>query len=353
LQYVCFSGDGLAFFEGKNKSMTCAAVEIEKLTKIFNLPAGRVFRLLRRSGTEEVTALRGVDLTIEEGEIFGLVGRNGQGKTTLIKSIAALLVPTSGRVRVFGVDSNREDWRVKRKIGLVSSEERSFYWRLTGWQNMLFFARLHGMDEVTARRRIGELFEMFDLAGAGDRAFHEFSSGIKQRFAIARALLHDPPLLLLDEPTRSLDPIAADELRVLIRDRISRSEGRTVMITSHNLVEVETLCSRVAILSRGVVRECAPLEALRTKYSGREEVTICLRVPPAGDLADRLGETAADLVWDQAAEGGATIRFTCRRLDGTLHSVLSRILAAGGEVTSCDTKRLGLQEIMEEIEKQV
>lgn len=336
--------------------MASAAVEVRNLTKVFTRPLNRLRRLLRRPGPAEVTALRNVDLTIGEGEIFGLVGRNGQGKTTLVKSIADLIMPTSGSVRVFGYDSNLQSREAKRNIGLVTSDERSFYWRLTGRQNMKFFARLYGLDDAAADRRIEELLELFGMRELGYRAFREYSNGNKQRLAIARALLNDPPLLLLDEPTRSLDPIAADELRALIRDRISPEGRKTVLITSHNLAEVEQLCGRVAIISRGRIKECAALEELRAKYYDREDVAVHARV--AGDNARESGGLhelrglVEGLETELAEDGGVTVRFSRRTGDGGLHRVLERIMARGGEIAGCDTRRLGLKEILTEIEQQ-
>jgi len=332
--------------------MKRAAVETEKLTKIFRPSLKRWRRLFGRRGAGEVTALRDVDLTIHEGEIFGLVGRNGQGKTTLVKSIAALLLPTFGTIRVFGRDIGREDRAVKREIGLVTSDERSFYWRLSGRQNLLFFARLNGMDGAAAKGRIDELFAMFDLEELAHRPFHEYSNGNKQRLALARALLNDPSLLLLDEPTRSLDPIAAAELRREIRERIGSSGRKTVLITSHNLAEVEELCGRVAILSRGEIKACATLEELRARYPGREDVTLAIRGTVAREALDGLGKRFPGLAWNRPFQGGTEIRFSRSPEDGTLHSVLETVISEGEEIISLDVKRQGLKEIMEEIDKE-
>ena len=137
---------------------------------------------------KNVVAVDNLNLRIEKGEIFGLVGRNGQGKTTLVKSIAALLVPTKGSVSVFGFDSLSESREVKKRIGLVTSDERSFYWRLSGAQNMFFFASLYGMQGRAARDRVEELLATFDLVELSRRPFHEYSNGNKQRLALARAL---------------------------------------------------------------------------------------------------------------------------------------------------------------------
>ncbi len=328
------------------------AVEVDRLTKVFKRPMRRLRRLLRRPGADEIVALRNVTLKIRAGEIFGLVGRNGQGKTTLVKSIAVLLVPTSGTVKVFGMDSTGESRDLKRKTGLVTSDERSFYWRLSGLQNMLFYARLFGMEMTAARRRIDELFDLFDLGDLGHRPFREYSNGNKQRLALARALLPDPSLMLLDEPTRSLDPIAADELRQLISERIGGSGKRTVIITSHNLEEVEQLCDRVAILSRGEVKACAGLDELRTRYQGREKVDLLLRWPVDVDSVRACCNSLPDNEVVPVAEGTFRVRFERQRGDGALHRAVSELMKAGAELESCETTQLGLKEIMQEIDRE-
>ncbi|HEY6882171.1 MAG TPA: ABC transporter ATP-binding protein, partial [Polyangiales bacterium] len=277
--------------------------------------------------------LRGVTLRVEQGEIFGLVGRNGQGKTTLIKTTCGLIEPSEGRVQVFGFDSTREAREVKRRVGLVSAEERSFYYRLTGRDNLAFFARLHGIERVPEA-----LIETFELGPVIDRPFQEYSSGNKQRLAIARALLPDPPLLLLDEPTRSLDPISAQGLRTTLLRWARAGSGKTVLITTHNLAEIEQLCERVAILSRGRVIECASLEALRAKYARGETVT--LRVRGTNTEALRPFGTVVDGVLTLQRERG----------DERLQQALAAALAAGLVIEGCDTEHFGLMQVLAQIE---
>ena len=156
-------------------------------------------------------------LNVETGEIFGLIGRNGAGKTTLTKIVATLVQPTTGSVSVRGHDSVEQDELVRREIGLSTAEERSFYWRLTSEQNLMFFARLHGLSDARAKQRIRDLFAKLELDEVARRRFGELSTGNKQRLAVARALLSSPPVLLLDEPTRSLDPLAAARMREMIQ----------------------------------------------------------------------------------------------------------------------------------------
>jgi ABC-2 type transport system ATP-binding protein len=329
--------------------MAAAAIELEHLSKRFEKPLVRLRRLTRRSGPDVVDALVDVSLRVEPGEVFGLVGRNGQGKTTLIKSTCGLLSPSRGHVRVFGYHSVEQLREVKRRVGLVSADERSFYLRLSGRDNLLFFGRLLGLSERALGARIGELAESFELGPVLARPFQEYSSGNKQRLSIARALLADPPLLLLDEPTRSLDPISAAGLRTLVRAWAGTSGGKTVLITTHNLAEIEQLCGRVAILSRGRLIECATLAALKEKYVGEE--TVSVRV--AGALSPAaLAELTQRFGLSSEALAGGDLRLVLKRQAGDerLDALLRALIAQGLSVRECDTEHFGLMQVLSRIE---
>ncbi|HEU4930842.1 MAG TPA: ABC transporter ATP-binding protein [Pyrinomonadaceae bacterium] len=253
-----------------------SAISVRNLSKTYPVPFRRVRAFFRRPVKDPVEALRDVSFEVETGEIFGLIGRNGAGKTTLTKIVATLVQPTTGSVAVRGHDSVREDEHVRREIGLATAEERSFYWRLTSEQNLMFFARLHGLSDRDAKQRIRDLFTKLELDEVARRRFGELSTGNKQRLAVARALLTTPPVLLLDEPTRSLDPLAAARMRELIRSLAQQDPPVTIFLTSHNLSEVETLCGRVAIISRGHIRAIDTPKNLRELSSGSETVHITI-----------------------------------------------------------------------------
>ena len=191
-----------------------------------------------------------LNLTVKEGSIVSLVGGNGSGKTTLLKILATLVAPSSGSARIFGIDTLENPNSLRQMIGFVPSEERSFYWRLTGRQNLRFFAALHGLGGAEAADRLESLLESVGLKDRGDELFSTYSTGMKQALGIARALLHDPQLLLLDEPFRSLDLETEDRVRNMLL-RLVREEGKTILMASHNLREVETLADRVVIMKEG------------------------------------------------------------------------------------------------------
>ncbi len=245
---------------------------VSRLTKIFHPLQLRLrsFRPVRRQ--PPVCALRDLDLTIHRGEILGLLGTNGAGKTTLLKILATLFLPTAGRVTVGGRDVTRDADRVKAMIGFATGDERSFYWRLTGRENLEFFAAFQGLHPCDARGRIEQLSEQLGL-DALDRHFGVYSTGMRHRLAIARALLCQPQILLLDEPTRSLDPLLAAAVRRLIRETLVARMGCTVVLATHNLAEAEELCDRIAVLHEGRLVGCGTIRELRER-SGALTITL-------------------------------------------------------------------------------
>ncbi len=249
-------------------------ISIQNVSKTYKTNFPKLKRLLRLPVKESVEALQHISFEIGEGEIFGLIGKNGAGKTTLTKIIATLVQPTSGKVSVKGFDSVENDVKVRSLIGLATAEERSFYWRLTCEQNMIFFARLYGMNDSQATARILELFEQLGLTELRKRRFSDISTGNKQRLAVARAMLANPPVLLLDEPTRSLDPIAAANMRELIFSL----KNVSILLTSHNLSEIEELCNRVAIISKGEIKAIGTPNDLRLQHKQTQQVKITYQI---------------------------------------------------------------------------
>ena len=301
------------------------AISIRNLSKTYPVPFRRLRAFFRRPVKEPVEALRDVSFDVNTGEVFGLIGRNGAGKTTLTKIVATLVQPTTGSVSVRGHDSVSHDEHVRREIGLSTAEERSFYWRLTGEQNLMFFARLHGLSDRTAKQRIEALFARLELEEVARRRFGELSTGNKQRLAAARAMLSNPPVLLLDEPTRSLDPLAAARMRELIRSLAQQDPPITILFTSHNLSEVETLCERVAIISRGRIRAIDTPKNLRDLTSGSETVHITV-------------------------SSGEKVSFTRQHDDDRLDETIRNLQREGKKIIDIETERATLLDVLERYE---
>jgi len=237
-------------------------IVLEQLTKVFH--AARSFGAwLRRPWQrgEPVLALDEVSLTVEAGELLCLMGSNGAGKTTLMKILAGVVLPTSGRALIDGYDVTRASRLLRAHIGFAAADPAGFYDRLTGRQNLAFFASLHGLPGAQARGRIDELLSLLEL-DMPDQFYQEYSSGTKQRLALARALLHQPSLLLLDEPTRSLDPLQTERVHALLRGRLRR-QGVTIVLATHQVWEAEALADRVAVLHHGAIQACGTPHELK------------------------------------------------------------------------------------------
>jgi ABC-2 type transport system ATP-binding protein len=321
------------------------AVSVKHLSKTYPIPLARLKNFFRRSMKPPVEALRDVSLEVREGEIFGLIGPNGAGKTTLTKIIATLVQPTDGTVTVKGYDSVRDDEKVRAAIGLATAEERSFYWRLSGAQNLLFFARLYGMEERTARRRIQELLALFEIEDAGRRRFGELSTGNKQRLAVARALLPNPPVLLLDEPTRSLDPLAAARLRSVISQLARVQPPVSILLTSHNLSEVEELCNRVAVISQGRIRAVDTTKSLRALHKQTEHVRISLRGIERRTIEEALAAVVNELEITEQPDALVLV-FRRETNDDRLNSALRLLVERGAIITEIDSERATLLDVL-------
>ncbi|MGA8144873.1 MAG: ABC transporter ATP-binding protein [Candidatus Acidiferrales bacterium] len=201
-------------------------------------------------------ALAGVSFTVGSGEAAALVGPNGAGKSTLLRILATLMIPTHGRATLGGVDVERDGAGARKQFGYHTGGDEGFYGRLTGRENLTFFAAMNNISGSAANERIARISLSMGLRENLDRQVRTFSTGMTHRLGLARALLHDPGILLLDEPTRSLDPLAASEFRRLLKDDVVRREGTTLLFASHALNEVEEIADRVILLDAGRVLAC-------------------------------------------------------------------------------------------------
>lgn len=243
-------------------------ITIKNLVKIF------------KKHNSEVRAVNGVNFEIREGELFGLLGPNGAGKTTLIKCISTLLIPDEGTAIVGGCDVLKDPLGVRKKIGVLTGGERSLYWKLSALDNLKYFAALYGVPKNKVNERVNFLLELMDLKDRANENVEKFSSGMKQKLAIARALIHDPPILLIDEPTLGLDPYFARFIRRFIKEELSMKLKKTILLTTHYMDEADELCDRVAFMNRGRIDALDSPSALK-KAMPQEQI---LELKCLGDL---------------------------------------------------------------------
>jgi ABC-2 type transport system ATP-binding protein len=234
-----------------------AVIEALDLHRTYRTSTGT----LRRKW-KNVEAVRGVSFDIQQGELYGLLGPNGAGKTTTIKMLITLLIPTKGTARVLGYDVVKDAREVRKRIGYVFGGERGVYERLSGYDNLRYFAELYAVPPDEIRPRIEYLLDLVGLKGREQERAEGYSRGMKQRLHIARGLLHDPPVVFLDEPTLGLDPVGARELRATIASLAEA--GKTILLTTHYMFEADALCNRIAVINRGeIVAQGTPADLKR------------------------------------------------------------------------------------------
>jgi ABC-2 type transport system ATP-binding protein len=319
-------------------------VETFSLTKRFS--KARNYRaLLRFRRQENLTAVNSVTLQIREGELFGLLGPNGAGKTTLIKMLCTLILPGEGRALVCGKDVVAEAAAVKPLIGLVDCQERSFFWRLSGRQNLEFFATLHGLRGAEAKDRIAEVLALVGLSDHADRRFMGYSTGMRQKLAVARGLLAMPRLVFMDEPTRSLDPVSAHDLRAFIRETLVEKLGRTVVLVTHRLEEAEELCDRVAIMDHGRIIACGSVVEIKQRIPVRQRYHLHVQhLPPKALDGLRALPGVVQLQWAAGNPHGLDLELVMADEREILPLVMRFIVSHGGDVQCCQAQDLSLEE---------
>jgi ABC-2 type transport system ATP-binding protein len=247
-------------------------------------PVIEVNHLHRNFG--EQTAVNGMTFAVETGEVFGLLGPNGAGKTTTVRLLNGILPPSAGSARVFGMDPVSDGARIRQKTGVLT-ETPALYERLSARENLAFFATLQNLPQPDLDRRVDEMLTFFELASRANDKVETYSKGMKQRLALARALVHQPPLLFLDEPSSGLDPEAAQQVDDLIAS-LGRTDGQTVILATHNLLEAQRLCDRVAIINKGKILALGSLNELARKLWPVTWVDFVFHVKPSDTLDESL-----------------------------------------------------------------
>jgi ABC-2 type transport system ATP-binding protein len=325
------------------------AVRLAGVEKSFPVQRGWRESIRHPRARRSVAALRGVTCDVRRGELFGVLGPNGAGKTTLFKILSTLVLPDAGRVEVEGVDAVRRPADVRRLLCPVVADERSLNWRLTARENLRLYAALHGLRGAAVLHRVDEVLAQVELDDARDRRVGTFSSGMKQRLLLARALLARPRVLLLDEPTRSLDPLSARRFRAFLRDEVVGRQGCTVLLATHAPDEALALCDRVGVLHRGRLLAVGTAESLARRHA-RDRWRLSVRDPlhPAlaaaarrgllhveGEAEDEDGWTRIDAVVPGGTEGAARL--------------LAALVEGGAAVSRMEPARPSLAELIERI----
>ncbi|AEB09746.1 ABC transporter ATP-binding protein [Desulfobacca acetoxidans] len=307
------------------------AIQLEGLRKAY-------YRGMLRRRRQPV--LRDLHLRIPAGIIFGILGPNGAGKTTLISIMATLLLPDAGSVRVLGLDALQQAAQLRQRINLASGAAK-FVWSLTVEENLRFYGRLYGLRGDSLTERVREVVALFELEAWRRSPFETLSSGLKQRLALAKALISRPELLFLDEPTNGLDPVAAQHTREEIA-RLNRQSGMTIILTTHNMREAEMLCHEVGFLGEGQILAQGGIPALQAQLALGDRVTLLFAGKPPemnfqglpGVLEWRLQSPEVELVLDHS--------------DSRLPGIIREIDAAGGDLSQIRVQEVDLEDLYRE-----
>jgi ABC-2 type transport system ATP-binding protein len=296
------------------------AIEVEHLQRIYRAQIGVFNRSIK-----EVTAVDDISFEVQQGELFGLLGPNGAGKTTTVKMLTTLLIPSKGSARVGGFDVIKQANEVRKRIGFIFGGERGLYWRLSGEDNLRYFASLYGVEPEVSKKRIPYLMEMVGLKGRGNERVGGYSRGMKQRLHVARTLLHDPDILFLDEPTIGLDPVGAREFRNVILDL--QNQKKTILLTTHYMFEADALSDRIAIINKGRVialdtpgglkKHVSDLSVVEVETFGAPETVVeKIRAMPFVDALSVEDREQKQMLLIQTARGAEAVPDVMSALEG-------------------------------------
>jgi len=255
--------------------MSSVTVEAQDIKKDFVIDRSLCKQLLAPfAAKRKIRALKGVSFRLKSGEILGVVGSNEAGKTTLLRILADLVEPDAGTVRILGQTLGKNSCKVRRQIGYVSSDERSFFWRLTGKENLEFFARLYGLSRSQAGMQTRHILKEFGFESRANQLFRDYSAGMRKKIAIMRALLHRPPVLLLDEVTNSLGSESARAVKSLIREYVSNSKHCAAVWSTHRLEEITQVCDQVMVIENGKASYCGRVSDFRNRGTVRTDYLL-------------------------------------------------------------------------------
>jgi ABC-2 type transport system ATP-binding protein len=243
-------------------------VEVNQLSKTFETREGSLFRKVPK----QVVAVDAINFSVPKGEIFGLLGPNGAGKTTSIKMLCTLITPSSGDAYINGFSIAKDQQKVRQNLGVMLTGERTLYWKLTGQENLEYFAALYHLDSTYAKKRIQSLLDLVGLSERQDTLVENYSTGMRIRLSFAKALLNEAPVLLFDEPTASLDPQSSHLIRDIIRDM--KRQGYAIILTTHNMEEADALSDRVAIIDHGKIVVLGSPSELKQKVKSSDIIEI-------------------------------------------------------------------------------
>jgi ABC-2 type transport system ATP-binding protein len=331
--------------------MSIPAIETADLTRTYRVRRKRRPRPGEAAAPDQLVALAGVSLEVQAGELFGLLGPNGAGKTTLIKILTTLLTPTGGTAKVDGLDVVTKADAVRRRINMVSGGESSGYGLLTVRENLWLFTQLYGVPGAVARQRIDAMLEVVGMPDRGDTKISHLSTGLRQKMNFCRGFVTDPKILFLDEPTLGLDVGAARAIRAFVRRWLAERPERTLLLTTHYMMEADELCDRLAIIDRGKVLACDTPAALKRRVQKHSLFEIALKPngddwsalsrlpgvesctatpgPEAVTLKAALKEEAAIGGVVQAVVAGGGHILTLRKVEPTLEDVFIQLVGRG------------------------
>ncbi len=328
------------------------AIKTEHLGRIYKIRGGK------KSAPKELVALQDINLEVHKGELFGLLGPNGAGKTTLIKILTTLLAPTSGLAQVAGFDVVKEAHKVRPRINMVSGGESSGYGLLTVRENLWMFAQFYGITSGVANKRIRELLEVVGLSDRMNTKSSDLSTGLRQKMNIVRGFLTNPDVLFLDEPTLGLDVGASREVRKFVRSWIDEDRERTLLLTTHYMMEADELCDRVAIINRGKVLACDTPGALKTRL--HQQAIFRMEVSPLDGLSVEQFEQLPGVrkVIHRPQDGFSSLEMILEQ-DDVLASVVNLLTSSNKHILNLQKREPTLEDVfvalvgasMEEVER--